>query len=165
MTDDDARAVMRHIDKLHERLDDVYGELAEHRRLMTNMVRPGKLKSYDAKAALGIADVGFETRPLKWFEHASSGGITSWRPPAPGQHVMMLSPGGEPGNGLLLPYGYTTDNPSPSSDPKEHVVAKHGDVRLAHTDKSWTFAVGNQSLVLDASGLTAKVKSFQGQKA
>ena len=29
MTDDDARAVMRHIDKLHERIDDLYGEVAE----------------------------------------------------------------------------------------------------------------------------------------
>lgn len=160
---DERLAVMRHIRALHERLDDVYGQLAEHGRLMTNMVRPGTLKSYDPKTALGVADVGFETRGLKWFEHA--GAMKSWHPPSPGQQLMMLSPNGNPGLGLLIPYGYSQDNPAPSQDGGENVLAKRGDVRLSLTEKGFTFAVGGQSIVLDGDGCTITSHSFQGKKA
>jgi len=111
--------LLRHIEVLQNRIDDLYYEHAEMKRQQANLMRPGTVKSFDAAKGLAICDVGFDTRPLRTLQFA--GEFNSWHPMTAGQQIMLFSPSGDPGNGLVLPLGHSNANPAPSARGDEHV--------------------------------------------
>ncbi|SON55529.1 phage baseplate assembly protein V [Hartmannibacter diazotrophicus] len=62
-----------------------------------------------------------------FLPHPESGGATStWAPLSVGQVVGVVSPNGDPRQGVLLRGGFGGDNAAPSSDLEAHVVEAFG---------------------------------------
>lgn len=53
---------------------------------------------------------------IPWLASAA-GELSAWRAPSPGEQMILLSPGGEPGQGTALPGLYSDDRPAPDADP------------------------------------------------
>lgn len=121
---------------LQDTIDRVTFKVAEFERKLSNLVRPGVVKSYDAKNATAVLDLGFETHDVPVGCHAGTG--KDWRPFKKGQQITALCPDGDIANAFLLPGGFHDDNPAPSQSADEDIRAQRGDgdkaVRLRTTD-------------------------------
>ncbi|WP_068083127.1 phage baseplate assembly protein V [Novosphingobium rosa] len=67
------------------------------------LIRFGKIASVDLKAARIVVslDDDSQTTPIRWIEF-SMGKTRTWNPPAQGEDVVLLCPGGEIGAGVAL---------------------------------------------------------------
>jgi len=92
---------------------------AEHSRLLHNLLRVGTIAEVDTAAALARFaddDGALVTAPRPWIERRA-GTTRSWNPPTLGEQCMLLSPGGDPNNGIIL-LGIPSDaHPAPSTSP------------------------------------------------
>src|SRR5690625_1890040 len=71
-------------------------------RLLNNLLRIGTVSAVDAKArAVRVRDGEIETDWLRWLE-VRAGSTTDWDPPTLGEQVIVLSPGGDLGAGVVL---------------------------------------------------------------
>jgi len=83
--------------------------------LLNNIIREGVVQSVDYKAGTAVAMAhGIPTKPIKWTEPA--GDIVEWTPLAPGERVMVVSPGGDLGRAFIVRGGYTDDAPQPHNE-------------------------------------------------
>ncbi len=123
-------------DAIRRELDDVRYELAETKRKMANIVRSGTVKSFDAKTNTVVADVGFETHDVPYFNHGGTG--AHWHPPKKGQQVTLLCSDGDIANAVCLPGGFHDKNAAPSQSADEDIVAERGagKARLRTTDQA-----------------------------
>lgn len=91
---------------MHKRFQELEGQVESMKRRMNNVVREGQVTKLDA--AKGLAEVeanGLPSMMVPWVQRAGS--RREWDPPAKGERVIMLSPTGDPGQGLILPGGYS----------------------------------------------------------
>ncbi len=91
-------------------------------RRLENLLRYGTVEALDcAKARLRVRSGGLLTAWLPWL--APRAGTTSvWSAPSVGEQVLVLSPGGDPACGVVLPAIYSTANPPPSDKPQTVLV-------------------------------------------
>ena len=97
-------------------------------RRLNNIVREARVTEVDLERGL----VKVEAHELvsawsPWVEHA--GAIRSWTPPSVGQRVMLMSPSGEPGQGIVYAGGYSDQFAAPSNDADAHII-KVGELTL-----------------------------------
>jgi phage baseplate assembly protein V len=122
---------------LTERLDGLDYHVAETRRMISNMIRPGVVKSFDAENNTAVLDVGFETHDVPLGNHG--GTAKHWHPLKKGQQVTLFCPDGDPSNGFVLPGGFHDDNKAPSQSADEDIPAQRGaddkPVRFRLTDE------------------------------
>lgn len=96
-------------------------DLIELSRRLENLIRIGTVSAVDLAAVRCRVKTGnLETEWLRW--HTPRAGQTrTWDPPTVGEQAMVLSPSGEPANGLVF-FGFNcNDNPAPSSSGTKHV--------------------------------------------
>lgn len=101
--------------------------LAETHRVLANMIRIGVVSELDeANARVKVTTGGFTTDWLPWT--ASRAGATrTWSAPRAGEQVIVLSPYGDPSQGVVLPSIYQDDHPAPAnSKDKETTVYPDG---------------------------------------
>jgi len=143
---------------LQARIDDLYYEIAEMKRRNANMLRPGIIKSFDGATGRAIADVGFETRPLRVMQFA--GEMNCWNPMTAGQQIMVLSPSGDPGNGLIIAYGHSNTHPKPTDRTDQHQYDYGQTSQTIRKDAHFT-ASGDSGQFLKADGkIVLKVKDI-----
>lgn len=103
-------------------------DMAEFKRRFENSSRHGTVQEVDAeKQRLRLRIGGSDERPfltpwLPYSQHAAD--ADHWRdhnPPSKGQQFTYVAPDGDFRQGMLLPFTWSDDNPSPSSNPDERV--------------------------------------------
>lgn len=97
-------------------------QLADLARRVANMMRTGRVAEVNhAAARVRVQSGDLLTEWLPWQTHRA-GNTRSWSPPTVGEQVMILSPSGEPGAGMVMPAWYCHDKPAPDSSPDTHVT-------------------------------------------
>ncbi len=86
-------------------------------RRLENLLRPGTIHAVDhASARVRVASGGLLTDWLPWFERRA-GNVRTWSPPSVGEQCLVLSPGGDPANGMVLVGIASDEHPAPSTHP------------------------------------------------
>ena len=92
-------------------------EFAELFRLLNNIVRYGTITGIDyAGTAVRVKTGTNETNWLQWGVRRA-GNVREWDPPAVGEQVIILSPGGNLSAGTVYPAIYSETSPAPASSP------------------------------------------------
>jgi len=133
-------------------IEELQYQVAELRRMISVMIRPGTVKSYDAKTHTAVLDLGFETHDVDVGAHGGTG--ADFAPFKAGQQIMALCPDGDPANGMVIAGGFHDDNKAPSQSAAEDIRAQRGSAdkpsRLRTTDKAAILeAMGNAIEVAD----------------
>ncbi len=105
----------------HEAMQDVLAQIEDLRSRHERMFRPGTVASVDANThtyrhVVGLDEKGNQilSPPRPYSQHA--GALKLHNPPAAGQQMLLISPDGDIEQGIGIPYGFSTANPSPSTD-------------------------------------------------
>lgn len=97
--------------------------LQELLRRLENMLRKGTIAAIDHDGVLVRVKSGnLLTGWLTWFERRA-GNVRSWSPPSIGEQCLVISPGGEMTNGMVLVGLESEHNPAPSHSPSLHRMA------------------------------------------
>ena len=96
--------------------------LSEINRRLSNIARMGTISELSDETARVRVRIGqLHTDWLPWFTHRA-GSDRSWWAPEPGEQVMVISPGGDLSQGVVLPAIYQNDHPSPKIERTVHHV-------------------------------------------
>jgi len=140
---------------------------AELHRLIENLVRVGTVAEVDHDAARVRVESGELLTGWLLWQAQRAGYALEWDPPTVGEQVVVVSPGGDPNNGIAIAFIYSTDHPAPSSSPSLY-RRKYPDGTLVdydHDAKHLTIdcvgsvtVKGAQALLVDFGG-TVDVKA------
>lgn len=122
-------------------------------RRLQGIVRIGKVTAVDASAAKARVSLGgaSETDWLPWTaERAAT--ISVWAPVAVGEQVVVLAPGGETNQGIIVGSLFSNSNPAPSSDGAEHLLKLGGSSISVKGDRILITSNGS-TIELDAAGI------------
>lgn len=162
--------------------------LSEIDRRLTQVIRLGRVVEVDAEKARVRVQVGENTtgeRP--WVTCA--GAIKIWNPPAVGEQVVLLSPGGDLDQSIVLPSLYYRSFAAPSQDPNAvqvqlsekttalwnptantfsfslspegHIELKSGDLSAYFDSREVTFLATDTSFCFEEGGMTLKYLTSQ----
>lgn len=125
---------------------------AELNRRIENLIRIGTIAEVDHATHRVRVDSGeLLTDWLKW-RTGRAGATRTWSPPTIGEQVMILSPSGELGNGIVLPSIFSDAHDSPSSSESEHVMEFPDGARLSYDHASGALiASGIQTATIQAA--------------
>jgi len=146
--------------------------LPELERRVANGVRLGTILAVDhAAARVRVKSGEIETAWLPWSTGRASPAKRRWDPPAVGEQVVVLSPGGDLRQGLVLPGVFSTASGAPSASADKDAIA-YGDGTTVEYDRSSrtllvnfggtsinatpaaiTLTVGGVSLAVSAAGV------------
>jgi len=94
-------------------------DIAELFRRVNNLLRLGKVTEVDYAKALARVQIGKNTTDfLPWLVPSTA----TWFPMKVGEQVMVLSPNGDLGMGVILPSLYQSAKPAPSKDQAKIVI-------------------------------------------
>ncbi len=96
---------------LIERLEQAEAAIGELGRRINNMVREAKVTKVFVDGTAIVDAHGIESKRVPWVQRAGS--IKDWDPPAVGERVLLVSPTGEPGRGVIFPGGYSNEFSQP----------------------------------------------------
>lgn len=125
--------------------------VSELSRRLNNIIKIGTVFEIDpvkAKVRVRIGELNSDWRP--W----ATGSKHQWSMPQVGESVMMLSPSGETGDGIVIPSLYSTKNPPPSSDP--NTVCWQ-----LPADKTFIISVGNSKFEMTADKILIQSNSVE----
>lgn len=95
--------------------------VGEHDRLIGNLVMVGVIKELDASTARVRVDVdGLVTDWLPFTAARAGPGVREWSAPEPGEQVVMLSPYGDPSQGVVLGSVYQSAHAAPADKSTTH---------------------------------------------
>lgn len=128
-------------------MNNLHLRLTELERRQNNLITIGVIGSVDAGAARATVQIGeLLTGPLPWLTTRAGQDVTWWVPTA-GEQVVVLSPSGEPNQGVILPGLYCDAAPQPSSDPNKQVTTYQDGTTV-------TYDRAGHKLTIDLSGST-----------
>ena len=92
---------------------------SETDRMLSGMLMAGTIEAVDYQAArVRVRSGDWVSAWLPWVALAA-GQVRHWRPPSVGEQVMILSPSGQPEQGMVMPGFYTDQHgQAPSNDKK-----------------------------------------------
>jgi len=100
--------------------------ITELERRVRNQLRTGRVAEVDYQnARVKVIDEDGDQHKLTtaWLPWAEVGGqIKSWNPPVKDQQVIVVSPSGEVGQGVVLPAAFSDHHPQPSTSGSEQLV-------------------------------------------
>lgn len=106
---------------------------------INNMLREGKVLDVDYDKGLATVEAhGIETKEIPWLQQA--GDISEWTPISKDQRVLVFSPNGDLSRAVIMPGGYTDDNPAPHDKGAEKRV-KIGGAVITHSAKGFFIEV------------------------
>ncbi|MBB4287669.1 phage baseplate assembly protein V [Roseospira goensis] len=139
MSDAFVRAITRRFAELEAEVEDL-------RRRIGNMVREARVTGVDYDRAVATVDMdGLPSKAIPWVQRA--GDIRDWDPPTPGERVLVVSPTGDPGLGLILPGGWSTAFPQPHNRGGDRYIVAAGTITLISGDTS--LCVGPSGVRID----------------
>lgn len=96
--------------------------IAEISRLLANLIKQGTIAESDPAAGrVRVLHGGLTTDWLPYFVPAA-GGVSVHRPPSVGENCIVLSPSGEPANGVVLCGMASSQFPQPGQTADETIV-------------------------------------------
>lgn len=127
-------------------------DLVELSRRLENMIRIGTIAEIDhANRRVRVKSGELLTQWLKWRTDRA-GATRTWNPPTIDEQVMILSPSGELGNGIVIPSIYSDAFDSASSDPDLHIVEYPDGARISYNHKTGDLlATGINTAAITAS--------------
>jgi phage baseplate assembly protein gpV len=147
--------------------------LPDIERRVAGMVRVGTIMAVDLAAkSVRVKSGDIETTWLRWPAGRAGAGKRRWDAPEVGEQVVMISPGGDMRQALVLPGVYQDAHDAPSADAnKDHVtygdgtvieydrgshtlVANLGDSQILANRSKIELTIGGTKLTLTASGST-----------
>ena len=136
-------------------------ELSEILRRLANVVRLGAVAEVDLPAAR--ARVRYDTDAagddiltawLPWLT-LRAGADRTWWAPTVGEQVVVLAPGGELPQAVILPALYREDHPAPADEASKHVTRYGDDIRIEVDTAAHRFGItvpAGGELVLTCGG-------------
>lgn len=126
--------------------------LVEISRRLENLIRIGTIAEIDhASHRVRVKSGELLTQWLMWRTDRA-GATRSWNPPTVGEQVMILSPSGELGNGIVIPSIYSDAFDSVSADPDLHIVEYPDGARISYNHQTSTLmATGIKTATVTAS--------------
>lgn len=113
-------------------------ETAEILRRLANVVRLGTIHDTDGAAARARVRYDTDARGaplltdwLPWLT-TRAGRDRTWWAPEPGEQVVVLAPGGELPEAVILPALYRDAHPAPAAEASKHVVLYGDRARIAY---------------------------------
>ena len=141
-------------------------DIGELQRQMANLIRIGRIIGLDeANARVKVSVGGLETDWLPWAV-SRAGATRTWSAPRIGEQVIVLSPYGDPAQGVVMPSLYQDDHPAPAASmDRETIVYPDGATQdynsASHTylldvpaSGNITIRCGASSIVLSDAGVT-----------
>lgn len=133
-------------------------DIAELSRRLENMIRFGTVAEVDhAARRVRVQSGDLLTDWLKWRVDRA-GDTSTWDPPTIGEQVMILSPSGEIGNGIVMQSIYSDAHNAPDSSPDTHVIDYPDGARISYNHASGALeATGITTALVEASeSITAR---------
>lgn len=91
-------------------------------RMLSGMLIAGTIEAVDyAAARVRVRSGEWVSAWLPWAS-AAAGKVRHWRPPSAGEQVIILSPSGQPEQGMVLP-GFYTDQHGQANDNRKNLTA------------------------------------------
>lgn len=104
--------------RLFARISQLEGSVVDLQRRLNNVMREARVIEVDASTGTAVVEAqGGKTKKVPWLQRA--GTIRDWDPPTPGERVVLLSPNGDPGRGMILSGGYSAEFGQPHDQPGE----------------------------------------------
>ncbi|NRO98122.1 phage baseplate assembly protein V [Paraburkholderia sp. NMBU_R16] len=141
----------------------------EIQRIIRNLIRKGRITDLDlsakpptCRATVGESgDNSLQTNWIPWITFAA-GTTRDWLPPTKGEQVVLLSPMGDPAQGVALRGLLSEDAPAPDDSPNAHTRVYPDGARLQynHATHSLTaeLPTGSTMLVIAPSSVIVKTK-------
>lgn len=96
---------------------------SETDRLLSSLLMLGAVESVDCAAArVRVRSGDWVSAPLPWAS-LGAGQVRHWRPPSVGEQVLILSPSGQPEQGVVLP-GFYADPHGQGNDNRPNITAQ-----------------------------------------
>lgn len=127
-------------------------DFAHLSRMIENLIRIGKIEEIDLSGKCCRVRTGkLLTNWLPWITDRA-GTTRTWNPPTVGEQVLLLSPSGELGGGLVLTGLFSTAHPAPSDSAAEHIIDYPDGARIAYNHLTGALtATGIQIALVQAS--------------
>jgi phage baseplate assembly protein gpV len=146
--------------EIHDALGDLYARHADLEARLERMFRKGKVTDVDAVNGLYRQEIGLDdngqTVKSPWLPYSQiAGARKSHSPPSVGEQYLLINPDGSPDftQGLGVPHGWYSANPSPSTNPGADVTTR-GTTTDTTTASSRTIQVGGSSIVIEDGLIT-----------
>jgi len=146
---------------LDEHLAELWAEVGEMKRRQANVLRHGRVTDIDTKKQLVRLRLNPDTDDTEfksaWIPYGQQAGDFKFHnPPTKGQNMTVISPSGELGQAVALPFTWNETFASPGDSEDEHVIT-FGKVTITYKKDSLILKVGdNTSITLTESGIEAK---------
>ncbi|QPC87141.1 hypothetical protein GA830_10590 [Mesorhizobium sp. NBSH29] len=139
---------MSFIDRINQ-LEAIVNQLD---RRQNNFLREAVVTEvYENEGMAKVDAQGVISKKIPWLQR--SGAIREWTPVTKDERVLLISPTGEPGRGLILPGGYTDQFPQPHDKGAEKLVQIDG-VSIKQTGSGVTITAGGVVVEITSAGLT-----------
>lgn len=111
-------------------------QLADLSRILENLIRIGTIIEVDHERALCRVQMGDIESNWLGFMSTRAGNTQTWSPPTAGEQVLVLSPSGETGNGIVMTGIYSDAHAAPSNNPDEHVTQYADGAKISYNHVS-----------------------------
>jgi phage baseplate assembly protein V len=137
---------MRGLAMLTDRLRQIEAVVEDHSRRMNNMMREGKVvETFPKEGLVRVEMDGMRSKKVPWATRA--GDIKHWSPPRVGERIMLFSPTGEPGQGVVYPGGYS-DEYNENHDKDSEDVLTIGNSKIHVKDGEIVIKVGGSTVTI-----------------
>jgi phage baseplate assembly protein V len=122
-------------------------------RRLHSVVRIGTVTEVDPSAGRARVSLGGEA-VTTWipFTAIRAGGLNAWQPVTPGEQVVVIAPGGDTAQGVIVGSLHSAATPAPSSDGGEFRFEIGGST-ISMTGDRILLASNGSTIQLDASGI------------
>lgn len=114
---------------------DAFRKIADLYRLVNNLIRIGTIVEVDHQKARARVKTGGNTTGWQKWVTLRAGTTTEWNPPTEGEQVVLLSPGGDLAQAVILVGLFTSNAPSQSPDEHKRVYPDGGTLIYDHKKK------------------------------
>lgn len=114
---------------------DAFRKIADLYRLVNNLIRIGTIVEVDHQKARARVKTGGNTTGWQKWVTLRAGTTTEWNPPTKGEQVVLLSPGGDLAQAVILVGLFTSNAPSQSADEHKRVYPDGATINYDHVKK------------------------------
>lgn len=124
---------------------ELLARLAELERIVATQIRHGTVAEVDATKQRVRLSLGKDTKGKEflgpWVPYGQvAGALKVHSPPSVGQTMTLISPSGDPQQGVAMPLTWSTANPSPGDKKDEHALTI-GNVRMDLKDGQFKLTI------------------------
>jgi len=136
---------------------DAFRKIADLYRLVNNLIRIGTIVEVDHQKARARVKTGGNTTGWQKWVTLRAGTTTEWNPPTEGEQVVLLSPGGDLAQAVILVGLFTSNAPSQSPDEHKRVYPDGGMFIYDHNKKELLVDIPSKVNIIVAKDATMNI--------